>query len=75
VYYKVLFAAKATGHCALQSVAVFCSQSNWSLYITKFCCFQPKQQVTVHYKALLLFEAKATGHCALPSVVICSQIN
>jgi hypothetical protein len=49
VYYKVLllFAAKANGHCALQSVAVVCSLSNWLLCIILLLLL------------LLLFAAKA----------------
>ena len=79
MHYKVslLSAAKATGHCALKSVAVVCCQSNWSLCIKKCRCYLlPKQLVTVHYKVSLLSAAKVTGHCALQRVaVVCHQRN
>jgi hypothetical protein len=65
----LLFAAKATVHCALQSVAVVCSESNTIHQMC--CCLQPKQLVTVHYKVLLLFTAKATLY--IKCVAVCSQ--
>jgi hypothetical protein len=74
-----MFAAKAAGHCALQSVVfvvvvvVVRSQSNWSLCISKCCCcWQPKQLVTMHYRVLLLSlsAAKATGHYAFQNAAV-----